>query len=372
MAYYSIFPEKDTTLYSHPDRLEMNTGNDELLELVKEKGSSDASYYPSRILIKFKDEDISDIFKIAKIKTSTLQLFSTQHENLASNHIIEAFPLSQSWDEGTGKYPNLPQSLNGGSWKYTNNSNSPIGWSDSFNDNSTGSIDSEVISHGGGSWYTSRPGRISILYKATQSFSNASSLDLNLDISKAIMDIQSGHIPNHGFILKNKNLVETFTSSSRGTLSYFSADTHTIYPPKLTFKWDDSKHNSQSLAKTNGNLNVSLYRNKGEYNQNDEALIRLHVRDKYPTRQFTSTSNYINPGYFTTSSFYSIRDAHTEEEIIPFDESFTKLSADDEGMYFKLYMKGLQPERYYRLLFKHVNNDGTEVFDNNYNFKVIR
>jgi hypothetical protein len=35
------------------------------------------------------------------------------------------------------------------------------------------------------------------------------------------------------------------------------------------------------------------------------------------------------------------------------DDNFTKMSADSEGMYFKLYMKGLQPERYYRILFKN-------------------
>ena len=85
-----------------------------------------------------------------------------------------------------------------------------------------------------------------------------------------------------------------------------------------------------------------------------------------------SSSNFLNAGYFTTSSFYSIRDAHTEEEVIPFDDNCTKLSADSEGMYFKLYMKGLQPERYYRLLFKHINDDGIEIFDNNYHFKVVR
>jgi len=37
MAYYSIFPEKDATIYSNPDRDTLNTGNDEILELVKEK-----------------------------------------------------------------------------------------------------------------------------------------------------------------------------------------------------------------------------------------------------------------------------------------------------------------------------------------------
>ena len=41
-------------------------------------------------------------------------------------------------------------------------------------------------------------------------------------------------------------------------------------------------------------------------------------------------------------------------------------------MYFKVYMKGLQPERYYRVLFKHINNDGTVIYDDDYYFKVVR
>ena len=114
------------------------------------------------------------------------------------------------------------------------------------------------------------------------------------------------------------------------------------------------------------------YRNQERYNQNDETKFRIHVRKKYPVRQFTSSSNYLNPGYFRNTSYYSIRDAHTEEVIIPFDDDFTKLSADSEGMHFKIYMKGLQPERYYRVLFKHINNEGTIVYDDNYHFKVVR
>ena len=116
---------------------------------------------------------------------------------------------------------------------------------------------------------------------------------------------------------------------------------------------------------------LSLYNNKKEYNQNDETIFRIHVRDKYPNRTFSTTSNFLNIGYLATSSFYSIRDAHTEREIVPFDD-YTKLSSDEQGMFFKIYMKGLQPERYYRLLFKNVHNDGTEIYDNDYFFKVVR
>ena len=53
MAYYFLFPESDTTLYSHPDRKDMNTGGDEILEILKERGTTDAFNYPSRILIIF-------------------------------------------------------------------------------------------------------------------------------------------------------------------------------------------------------------------------------------------------------------------------------------------------------------------------------
>ena len=352
-------------------------GNDEILELVKEKGSNNSLYYPSRILIQFSNTDIQKAIGKSNNFTSSLQLFSTEHKNLSSEQSIEVFPISKSWDEGTGKYSNLPLSSNGSSWLYKDNSTKVSKWlTSSFGVGSTGSISNLVsVTKGGGEWYTGST------FKGTQTFSNADILDLDLDVTSIVQKFSASlnssqtyptGIPNYGFIIKNSDNVEENISSSYGNLQYFSADTHTIYPPRLVFKWDDSTHSKQSSAKTSGDLNVSLYSNKGEYNQNDIAKIKLHVRDKYPTRQFTSTSNYLNPGYFTTSSYYSIRDAHTEEVIIPFDDNNTKLSADGNGMYFNLYMNGLQPERYYRMLFKHINNDGTQIYDDNYHFKVVR
>ena len=348
----------------------MNTGNDEILELVKEKGSNNPKYYPSRILIQFSDADIQSAINKLGVNsyTSSLQLFSTEHKNLSSNQAIKIFPVSKSWDEGTGKYSNLPISSNGCSWIYRNDSTRGTQWITSeFTSNTTGSIDPRTgITLGGGEWYIGNG------FESSQSFSNADSLDLDLNVTSIVQKFNDNTIPNYGFIIKYTDNVEENTSGSYGDLQYFSADTHTIYPPRLVFKWDDSTHSKQSSAKTSGDLNVSLYSNKGEYNQNDIAKIKLHVRDKYPTRQFTSSSNYLNPGYFTTSSYYSIRDAHTEEVIIPFDDNNTKLSADGNGMYFNLYMNGLQPERYYRMLFKHINNDGTQIYDDNYHFKVVR
>ena len=382
MAYYSIFPEKDATIYSNPDRDTLNTGNDEILELVKEKGSNDGRYYPSRILLQFKNSEINNIIsnKISGSFSASLELFSSEHKNLAQTQKIEVFPLSQSWDEGTGRYSNLPQISNGCSWLYRDNINSKTEWPTiNFNNGTTGSIQNNIgLTQGGGVWYTGS------VFSGSQIFFNSDDLDLNLNVTSIVQKFSASifnsqtypiGIPNNGFIIKNADVVETDVSSSKGTLSYFSVDTHTIFPPKLTFKWDDSIHPYNFVSegvKFSGELNVSLYRNKEEYKTDEEATFRLNVRDKYPNRAFVTSSNYLNVGYFTTASYYSIRDAHTEEVIIPFDDKFTKLSADSNGMYFKIFMSGLQPERYYRLLFKHINNDGIEIFDNNYHFKVVR
>ena len=382
MAYYFLFPEIDTTLYSHPDRSAMNAGSDEILEIVKEIGSNNNILYPSRILIKFKNEElkttISDVMGHDKFASSkvNLQLTAAEPKNLVSTLNLNVFAISQSWDEGTGRYSNLPTSSNGASWEFRNNTTTATAWTtSSFGAGSTGSISSSLITQGGGVWYTGSG------FTSTQQFLVGNTLDTNFDVT----DIVKKHsaslfnsnsyptgIENNGFLIKKPDAIEAQISHSFGELQYFSVDTHTIHPPKLCFKWDDSIHNSQSLAKLNGDLNVSLYRNQEEYNQNDEATFRIHIRDKYPTRQFTSSSNFLNIGYFTTASYYSIRDAHTEQEVIPFDTSYTKLSADNEGMYFKIFMKGLQPERYYRILFKHTNNDGTKIYDDKYYFKVVR
>ena len=127
MAYYFIFPEKDTTIYRHPNRNTLNTGNDEILELVKEKGTTNSLYYPSRILLQFSNTDIQTAINKSNNFTSSLQLFSTEHKNLSSEQSVEVFPISQSWNEGTGRYSNIPTSSDGCSWIYKDNSVRKIG-----------------------------------------------------------------------------------------------------------------------------------------------------------------------------------------------------------------------------------------------------
>ena len=78
MAHYFIFPEKDSTIYSHPTRNNLNTGIDEILSISNEASSTPGGidfgffliggedvvnglYYPSRVLIKFNNTNISNV-----------------------------------------------------------------------------------------------------------------------------------------------------------------------------------------------------------------------------------------------------------------------------------------------------------------------
>jgi hypothetical protein len=380
MAYYSIFPEKDATIYSHPDRLGLNTGKDEILELLEEKDSSKEVYYPSRFLIKFKNTEIKDVIETKlngnDFKTH-LEVFAAEHKSLHTNHIIQVYAVSQSWDEGTGRFKNNPSSSNGVTWEMRTDTGSSARakWTtSSFASNSTGSS-CEFMTSGGGTWWTGAN------FIAETSFSNADNLDIDINVTNLVKFFSASYyqgatyptgIENEGFLIKKPQATECDASASFGELQYFSVDTHTIYPPKLTFKWDDSSYSHSGTTLTSGDIFLSLYNNKEEFQRKSKQRFRLTTRKRYPDRAFVTSSNYLNVQYLPATSYYGLRDATTDEIIIPFDTEYTKLSADSDGMYFDLFMEGLQPERYYKLMFRVDNNDGINIYDEDYYFKVVR
>lgn len=389
MAYYSIFPEKDATIYSHPDRININTGRDEILELVEEKSTTGEIYYTSRILMKFANLDIKDVIEnklsgVAKEVTPnnleiSLNLYSTEHKQLANSHIIEVFPLSQSFMEGTHRYEPKPsstatgsfQATNGATWIHRTELTSSTWPTNGFNSQATGSY---TLQEGGGVWYKG------VTFRGENSFFENDILDTNIDVTSIIQKFSSSYytgdtypdaIINNGFIIKKPSDVEE-DSFNYGGLSYFSTNTHTIYPPKLTFKWDDSSYSHSGTTLTSGDIFLSLHNNKGEFQRKSKQRFRLTTRKRYPDRTFVTSSNYLNTQYLPETSYYSIRDAETDEVIIPFNTKYTKLSANSEGMYFDLWMEGFQPERYYKLMFRVDNSDGINIYDEDYFFKIVR
>jgi len=382
MAYYFLYPEKDTTIYSHPFRQDLNTGIVETLSLASEKGDTDNLYYPSRALLKFKDSELNDVLanKVLNNFSASLKLYATEYsKDLPTSQTIELYPLSQSWNNGTQRYLDRPYNnnviSNGASWLYRDNGTTKSSWG-TITANTTASL-SGSLPVSGGIWYTGSG------FESTQSIEIVNNFDLNFEITSQIEKISSSifasqtyptGIPNNGFIIKREDDVFN-NAATQGTLKYFSVDTHTIFSPTLIIKWDDSSYNTGSnhnAVLDSGKIQLNINNNKECYRTSEEYTFRLNTRKQYPTRTFTTSSNYLNINYLTTASYYSIEDYTSKETIIPFDTEFTKLSADSEGMYFSLNMQGLQPERYYRLLIRHDNNDGIVIYDDDVFFKVIR
>ena len=116
---------------------------------------------------------------------------------------------------------------------------------------------------------------------------------------------------------------------------------------------------------------ASLDNNGKTYRRDSVEKIRINSRPQFPERVFQTASIYTTNFYLPTASFYAVKDLDTNEFVIDFDTTYTKISADNESSFFTLYMNGLEPERYYQILLK-VNIGGeTLVLDDKYYFKVI-
>ena len=368
MAIYKIFPEKSATLYSfYPT---VNTGLDEILE-ISTYYSINGTDEVSRTVIKFPSAQISDIIA-SKIGTGSfdayLKLYLANASSIPLNYTLYSHPLASDWNMGTGRLGNAPITTDGVSWKYKDQDSGSVWFTNgSFPNGTTGSyVSSSSATVGGGLWYTGSQ------YAASQSFTQTTSKDIELKVTNAVSASYINVIGNYGFILKHSSSIE-FTSQSKFETKYFSGNTHTIYPPCLEIRWNDFLYTGSLTQVTSSTFVATLGNNKGEYQQDSTQRFRINVRDQFPSRSFSTTSNYLNNKALPTSSYWSIKDLDTEEIVVDYDRKYTKISCDSQGNYFDVYMNGLEPERYYKLLFKtELLNGETIVSDNNYYFKVIR
>ena len=372
MAVYKIFPIKDTSLYSYYPT--MNTGLDAILE-ASNTINIEGNPIISRYLIEFDTTEIQDIIN-NKISNNTFDVFLKNSiataQGINTDVELEIFPLAQSWNNGTGHYLDIPNVTDGASWSYRNTSGSSI-WDMSGSINGygyTGSFDSTFSSQGGGSWFTSS----TLIPQITESFGLRSEKDLELNVKDIVNLWYSGSIPNYGFLTKLSSSSE-FDSNldNQPILKYYSVDTNTIYPPQLEFRWRDYTTitpDSSSIVSTK-QIKLSLDDNPGEFFPSSINRFYINVSPLYPTRTYQTSSLFTNTNYLPTSSYYAIKDLATNEFVISFDTQYTQISSDSRGNYFDVYMSGLEPERYYKILIKTVLNNSTKIFDDNYYFKVI-
>jgi hypothetical protein len=383
MAVYKIFPEKDASIYSlFPN---MNTGMDEMIEATETVFAySDPNPQTSRFLIKFSEEDITQAFDLIPQNVydsgswkSNLQCYIATSTGMNATTTLECYPVSGSWDMGTGRYLDVPSVTNGVSWIWQKFSGSANGQWKTFNFGNcvTASYNTSYSFAGGGTWYTGSP----VPYytsSVTQSveFTFYGNKDINLDVTNTLKAWFTGAFANNGFLLKQK---DEFINNKdiQPELKYFSRDTHTIYPPALQISWFDFSFNTGSSKQTVLNTTpatLTLAQNPGTFYPESINRFRINARPEYPIQIWETSSVYLNNYYLPSgSSLYAIKDLDTNEYIIDFDSRYTQISADATSSYFDIYMNGLEPERYYAILIQTNLNGSKIVFDNQYYFKVI-
>ena len=207
-----------------------------------------------------------------------------------------------------------------------------------------------------------------------------------MDVTDIVDKWLSGSYTNYGFMVKRSGSVGNTNSNTDegstdklGNFAFFSSDTHTKYPPTLETVWYDSKWETGSLDPlTSTNLEDMIIYMKGlrpEYKENSKVKFRVVGKERFPSTTYSTTPANLTVKYLPSgSSFYSIKDAETNDVIVPFS-SASLISCDSTGNYFNLDLEGYQPERYYSLEFRVQSGSNTvdetdQYFDEGFTFKV--
>lgn len=374
MAVYKLFPSKDTALYSmFPS---MNTGLDPINQVSNLNFAVDSAPSVARTLLQFDSNEITDVLDnmVTGSWAARLKSYIATAQGIVEDSILEAYPTHDQWNSGTGTYLDEPITTDGAAW------NSPIlgggaawniggpslGYTSSYNPN--------YSVQGGGSWYMSSSDG-STNYPVTQSFNLRSDKDLNIIVTSMVDDWYSGSLPNYGILLKWEGAVEWNTNKQiQPVLQYYSVDTNTIYPPQLEIRWDDFTWNPTSSISviSQPNAFIGLAENPGIFYSGSINRFRLNCRPKYPAQVWSTSSLYTKQYYLPSgSSYYAVKDLDTDEYVIEFDSNYTQISCDYTSSYFDIYMNGLEPERYYKILIQVVASGSTTIYDDNYYFKVV-
>jgi len=381
--HHFIYATKDTWISSGSNNdtgesfKDQNFGRDQILELKKEFFNSSFNY-PTRVLVDFSGTEFNEMSKsivdgtIPRPQTGSLpgskfflRLYEAEgNQEQSIEYTLHAQPISQSWDEGVGKFGDNPKTTNGCSWenRFALPGATELTWSNSDGTRAYG--------------VTTLPNSIS---SSTQTFSNESP-DVNIDITDMTEMWLNGQAGNYGVMLRFTGSQET-DATTFGQLKFFSAQTHTIFAPRIEIKWDDHKpctgSNTGSLTELtmSGAVDNFLYMIglRESYKMNERVKFRVAGRKEFIQKTFSTSVQTISRSFIPEGSgSYSIQDIGTGETVVPFS-AFTSMSCDSTSNYFIQYLNGFYPDRVYKIIYKLKQNDGQEIIhDNDFEFIVRR
>ncbi len=350
----------------------------------------------SRALLHFDLSTISQSIAAGTITSPKffLNLKICESQEVPIRYSLAAYPVSQSWAMGTGYKYDGASTSDGANWKFYSADQLQKWWNTgSLTDCSGGGVwwlDSASIASGSGyaeypniSQYNPFPDcptssyvppvSSSIIstgsYACYQYFDYQTS-DVRMDVTPIVNAWLTRAIPNEGFILMH---ADESSSVDYGSLKFFSKETNTIYSPYLDVCWYDSTINTGSAdAIQLRDAVVNMKNMAKEYKFGSIIRMDVAARQRYPVKTFTNRfSDYLSPYYLPSSSYYQIKDAESEETILPYDD-FTRLSCDPTGNYFMLDTSGLASERYYKVEIRSEQSGSILTYTIPTTFKISR
>ena len=349
----------------------------------------------SRALLQFDLSDISSSIVCNKIVNPHfyLVLKTCESKEVPVKYTLAAYPISQSWGMGSGYKYDGQTASDGTNWKFVDGFSEK--WmSGTLTDCSGGGVwwvSASLL--GSGSGYAQPPynnpynpfpncddhyvppatssyiAPVTGGYACTQSFDYQTS-DVRMDITPIVEAWLTGGIENNGLIVLHS---DESSSIDYGKLRFFSKETNTIYSPYIDVAWADAIIETGSADPIQLRDAVVNMKNLAkEYKHGSILRMDVTSRKRYPQKTFTNKlSEYLTPYYLPSSSFYSIKDAETEDSVLPYDE-YTRLSFDSYGNYFMLDTTGLPQERYYKVEIRSEQSGSILTFTVPTAFKISR
>ena len=328
--YHFIYPSKDSYIYEVNTNSEKNFGGDGNLVLKKDFDVNSLKGV-SRVLLNFDLSELSQSIVSNTIPTDAkyfLRLYEQKTSELSPEYSLATFPLSSSWEDGTGYTTQDPNSRNGVSWVRSDESFDNTTWV-----KNSGPYDSGSRSvAGGGIWVTG---------SAEWSGSQEDSSDYS------------------------------------GDINFFSSNADSIYSPKIEVRWDshttigDTGLTQLTIDGTKDNY-LYMMNLRDTYKETEKPRFRVGARERYQTKSASTTKSTTSPMYVPEGSgSYSIIDVETGTTIVPFGD-YSLFSSDSVSNYFKQDLRGFINNRSYRIVLRLKTDDNKlRIFDDNFNFKVV-
>ncbi len=243
---FSYFPTKDNTItnatVNGTAKTGSNQGKSEVLDLfVLPAASSSTTYGKSRILMQFNIDELSSSIVAGRIPSSSVQYKlvlknATHTETVPESFDINIYPLSRSWDEGSG-LSNFDEQLKNSGVSNWVNATSIQAWA------VTGS---DFISD----------------LSASQHFDSGEE-DLDVDISNIVYSWLTGGISNNGLLIKMPDVYEN-GNNELFIKKFFSRHSHVPERfPTLQCRWENIYQDDRKNMNYAQSGNLFYYRSIG-------------------------------------------------------------------------------------------------------------